>query len=85
MELIIYFGGAGTVRNEVLNHSYLRFISSLKARRIMEDKLWVAGEGKWMVDVLDSTLKKIGVGMLNSKSRELITSEVGSIWLSWHD
>jgi len=45
----------------------------------MEDKLWVAGEGKWMVDVLDSTLKKIGVGMLNSKSRELITSEVGSI------
>ena len=74
MKLIIYFGGLGTVHNEVLDLLYLRFVSSLKAWRIMEDKLWLAGKGKWMVDVLGSTLKKMEIRVLNSKSRELITS-----------
>ena len=61
MELIVHFGGLGTVRNKVSDLFYLRFISSLKAWRIMEYKLRVAGKDERNVDIMDSTLK-IGVG-----------------------
>ena len=59
MKLVIDFGyGLGAFRNEVLDLLCLGFVSSLKARRIMEDKLGVAGKDEWTIDVVNSALMK---------------------------
>jgi len=56
MELIIYFGGPGTLCNEGLDLLELRFVSSLKSRRVMKDELRVRGEGERTVDIVNSAL-----------------------------
>ena len=56
MELIIYFGGPGTLRNEGLDLLELCFVSSLKPRRVMKDELRVGGKGERTVDIVNSAL-----------------------------
>ena len=58
MKLIIYFYGLGAFRNEVFDFDLVS-VSSFKTRRIMEDKLGVAGTDEWTIDVVDSALTKI--------------------------
>jgi len=59
MKLAMDFSGLGTFHNEVLDLLCLGFVSSLEARRVMEDKSGVAGKDEWTIDVVDSTLTKI--------------------------
>jgi len=59
VKLVIGFGGLGAFCNEVLDLLCLGFVSTLKAGRIMEDKLRVAGKDEWTINVVDSALKKI--------------------------
>ena len=59
MKAIIYFCGLGAFLNEVFDVFELSFISTLKARRIMEDQLGVAGKDEWTIDVMDSALTTI--------------------------
>jgi len=56
MELIIYFGGSGTLRDEGLDLLQLCFVSSLKTRRVMKDELWVGGKGERTIDIVNSAL-----------------------------
>jgi len=56
MELIIYFGGSGTLRDEGLDLLQLCFVSSLKPRRVMKDELWVGGKGERTIDIVNSAL-----------------------------
>jgi len=56
MELIIYFGGSGTLRNEGLDLLQLRFVSSLKPRGVMKDELRVGGKGERTIDIVNSAL-----------------------------
>jgi len=56
MELIIYFGGSGTLRNEGLDLLQLRFVSSLKPRRVVKDELRVGGKGERTIDIVKSAL-----------------------------
>jgi len=46
MELIMYFGGLGTLRNEGFYLINLCFTSSLKTWRIVENELRVAHKGE---------------------------------------
>jgi hypothetical protein len=39
-----------------LDFFQLALVSSLKPRRVMEDKLWVALKGKWPIDIVDAAL-----------------------------
>ena len=81
MKLVIDFSGLGAFRNEVSNLLYLGFVSSLEAWRVVEDKLGVADEDKWAIDVVDSALTKVENGecKLNRRADRIITSAVGSI------
>jgi len=56
MELIIYFGGSGTLRDEGLDLLQLRFVPSLKPRRVMKDELRVGGKGERTIDIVNSAL-----------------------------
>ena len=56
MELIIYFGGSGTLRDEGLDLLQLRFVSSLKPRRVMKDEIRVGGKGERTIDIMNSAL-----------------------------
>jgi len=57
MQLIIYFGGSGTLRNEGLDLLQLRFVSSLKPRGVMKDEIRVGGKGERTIDIVDSALR----------------------------
>jgi len=61
MELIVYFGGPGTPLNEGLDLLQLRFVSSLKPRRVMEDELRVGGKGERTIDIVNSALPVKGI------------------------
>ena len=56
MELIVYFGGPGTLRNEGLDLLELCFVSGLKPRRVMKDEFRVGGKGERTIDIVNSTL-----------------------------
>jgi len=56
MQLIIYFGGSSTLRNEGLDLLQLRFVSSLKPRRVMKDEIRVGGKGERTIDIVNSAL-----------------------------
>ena len=61
MELIVYFGGPGTLPNEGLDLLQLRFVSSFKPRRVMKDELRVVGKGERTIDIVNSALPVKGI------------------------
>ncbi len=56
MKLIVYFRGPSTLLDERLDFLQLTLVSCLKPGRIVEDELWIAGEGEWVIDVVDAAL-----------------------------
>ncbi len=57
MDLVLYFS---RLRLLLYERAYvLKFLlaSCLETRRVMEDELWVALEGKLIMDIMDSSLQ----------------------------
>ena len=78
MKLIVYFSAFCAVLNECLDFLQLNFASSLKSGRVVEDKLWVALKGEWVIDLMDTMLDEDEDEIVEISERKPITSEVGS-------
>jgi hypothetical protein len=78
MKLIVYISRLCTFLNECLDFLQLILASSLKSGRVMEDKLWVAPKGEWVIDIMDTALDQDEDEIIEFSECKPITVEVGS-------
>ena len=59
MDLLLEKSGIGTLCDEVLHRVKLILAASFKTRRVMKHEFLVAFEHHFVIDIMDSTLKKV--------------------------
>ena len=77
MQLFIYFSRLRFLLHKRQDFQQLLLIASLKSRRIVEDKSWVALKCERPMDVMYPSLLEAS-GTLVDKNSEWSTAEVGS-------